>query len=66
MAPEFAYLIPAVAALFGLFILGMVTVIGSITKRCESCGKEFIGDSDLLNHKKVCSHSDTVKISRAA
>lgn len=63
---EFAYLIPVVAAFIGLFVLGAITVLGTYAKRCESCGKEFVGETDLLVHEKTCSHKDVASISRAA
>ncbi len=62
----FAYLLPVVAAFIGLFVLGAFTVIGNYTRRCEGCGTEFIGETDLLVHQKTCSHKDVASISRAA
>jgi len=66
MAPEFAYLIMPLAGIIALFVLGMMVVAGSISKRCDGCGVEFIDEFDLITHKKSCSHCGTEKISKAA
>lgn len=62
----FAYLLPVVAAFIALFVMGMITAIGSIAEKCDGCGKEYVGNNDLLVHQKTCSHKDVASISKAA
>ena len=70
MTTGFAYLLPILAVFIGFAVFGMMAALASNNRKCESCGKVFFGETDLLVHKKVCSHreakKDVVKLPRAA
>lgn len=63
LGAEFAYLLPIVAVFIAFLTFGAVTAVGIHARKCDGCGQKFIGETDLLVHKKTCIHRDVAVIS---
>lgn len=62
-ASELAYLLPIIAVFIAFLTFGVVAAVGVNSRKCDGCGQKFIGETDLLVHKKTCIHRDVAVIS---